>query len=274
MRLAVLSLATLGLSCQATDSLQSIRQAAPAGETVPTQAKTSGGQVTTVPGSDDPELDLEHFSSRPSTGRDWSVRYKFPVVIGYTDFDFGEGEAFESLTTLAIVPTAEFMRPIDCEWTLIPFVGVGGGWLIDSDVGILIVTTGLRAEWTRRLTEASELRVQPRIRYDANLNQPDGLLGDWGRCDLSVELRHALPMPFAGRRLEPGVYVQGFWFWNDIDFEVPGLAPDSVANQAEVGISLGTREPIEILGLELPRIFIGLRFGDGIQTLSIRFGEL
>lgn len=219
-----------------------------------------------------PSAPASHRTAAPEDAREWSVRYKFPVGVGFTQFDLGAG--LDNLTTLSVVPTAEFARPIGRDWTLLPFVGFGGGWFIDDGKGVAIFTTGVQADWSHAVDERTLVRVVPRIRYDANLNRPDGLLGDWGRVDLALELRHALGDSDDAVRFDPGIYLQGFWFWDDIDFEVPGQTPDGANDQKEVGLSFGTRDPFKVFGLPLPRVFVGYRFGDGIETFKIRFGKL
>lgn len=210
----------------------------------------------------------------PEAPREWSIRYKLPVLVGVADFDTVADASLDSLSFLAVVPTVEFVRPLDREWTLIPFLGLGAGMLFDGDDAIAILTMGLRGEWTRPVGEDSLVRVLPRLRYDANLNRPDGLLGDWGSLDLAVELRRAFGRRGGAARFQPGIYAQSFWFWNDVEFDVPGLTPDAIHGQVEVGLSLGTDQPARVLGFGLPRIFIGVREGDGLQTLNVRFGEL
>jgi len=263
----------VGLACHAQEESSGallVPQLIPGPTTPAVSVSTGPSRVDTADsqdGADAPE------SAVPGD-RSWHVRYRFPVVIGYTDFELGSGEALDSLATLALVPTADFVRPLTDEWTLIPFLGLGAGWLLNDDAGVVILTGGVRAEWVRRLDEANELRVLPRVRYDANLNQPDGLLGDWGRADVAVELRHAFGIPGDAMRFEPGLYAQGFYFWDEVEFDVPGLTPDSIQTQLELGLSLGVREPIEFLWWDLPRVYIGVRSGDGAETLSLRFGEL
>ena len=203
-----------------------------------------------------------------------TVDFRYPFRIGFADFDFGDGEALDSVTAVSFIPTADFYFELDREWTLIPFLGLGGGWLIDDSSGILIASTGVRALYVHALDSRTSVRVQPRLRYDVNMNQPDGLLGDLGQTDLVLELRHALGAPEDTWALEPGLYGQGFWFWDDIEFEVPGLTPDSIENQLEFGVSLAPRNPITVLGFELPRVFVGYRFGNSVRILEIRFGEL
>lgn len=221
--------------------------------------------TTAVPGDGD---------ERPVVGDGDLVRFRFPTQIAYADFDLGSGEALDSLTAVSVVPTADIWLPVGERWTVIPFVGLGGGWLIEEDVAIAILTAGARALWVHHLNEPTQIRVQPRVQYDLNMNRPDGILGDWGRLDLSAEIRYAFGSPGDRYRLEAGVYVQGFYYWDDIDFELPAVTPDSVETQAEVGVSLGLREPFEVFGLDLSRVYLGVRVGDGVDFVGLRFGEL
>lgn len=204
----------------------------------------------------------------------WGVRLLLPVTVAFTDFDFGEGEALDSLTTLSVVPTGEFLFPLGEKWMLRPFFGLGGAWLIDTHHEIAIMTTGLRAEYTQPIGTHTLARVLPRVRYDANLNRPDGLLGDWARVDVAFELRRAFGHG-QGRRFQPGIYVQAFWYFDDIDLDdVPGVTPDVTENQLELGVSLGSTTPYKILGIPLPRVFLGYRFNQDLQAFVISFGEL
>jgi len=204
----------------------------------------------------------------------WGVRLLLPVSVAFTDFDFGEGEALDSLTTLSVVPTGEFLFPLGEDWLLCPFFGLGVGWLIDQHHELAIITTGLRAEYTHPFGERYLTRVLPRVRYDANLNRPDGLLGDWARIDVAFELRRAFGEG-TGRRFQPGIYAQVFWYFDDIDLDdAPGFTPDVAENQLEFGISLGSTSPHKILGMPLPRIFIGYRFNENLQAFVISFGKL
>ena len=204
--------------------------------------------------------------------RRWSAHVSFPVWIGYSSFDLGSDPPLENLTTLSFVPTVDFVRTINENWLWAPYIGFGGGWLIDSDLGIAILTSGVRAEWVHHVDDRTAVRFVPGIRYDANLTREDNLLGDWGRLEVAVELRRAFGTD--DDSFAPGLYAQSFWFWDDIELEIIGITPETTEGQTEVGLSFGFREPLEVFGVGLPRMFVGYRFGDGIDTFAIRFGDL
>lgn len=93
---------------------------------------------------------------RSPEGRAWGVHLKLPVSVGWTEFDLGEGVSLDQLTTLAVVPTAEFIVPMNDKWTLLPFVGAGAAWqtganeLIGGTDVVGLATGGVRAtRWQR-----------------------------------------------------------------------------------------------------------------------------
>ncbi len=111
-------------------------------------------------------------------------------------------------------------------------------------------------------------------RYDAALTPRNGLLGDWGSLTAALEFRRSFGAPRGGPRFQPGVYAQGFWFWDPVELEIEGVTPSFLDNQREFGISLGASTPYKILGINVPRVFLGVRVGEGVQTLRLRFGRL
>lgn len=262
--------AVLGLACHAAEG-------APGGwaPTVPDSPALQAAPGVPVAGAPATRAGATSDAQDPTmTERAWSLQSSYEFVLGHTDFELGRGRFLDSVTTVALIPTFDLVRPIGEEWKLIPFIGLGMGWLVDADQEVVILTSGVRAEWSRNLSEDLEVLVFPRLRYDANLNRADGLLGDWGRGDLALELRRTFGESGQPVRIQGGVYAQGFWYFDDIDFDVDGLAPDSVDGQLEFGISLGTQEPVELLGITLPRTYLGFATGDGLQAYVLRFGAL
>jgi hypothetical protein len=52
-----------------------------------------------------------------------------------------------------------------------------------------------------------------------------------------------------------------------------GRPEGSAAMQYEVGLTLGATEPIRVLGIKLPRVGFGYRFGEGLSVYRIVFGS-
>jgi hypothetical protein len=209
----------------------------------------------------------------------WGAHLLLPVSIGLTEFEFGEF-SLDNLTTISVVPTVEALFPLGSRWYIGPFVGLGlaaqlgAGDLVGDDDVVGLATGGLRAEAWYPFEERWGVSVTGKVRYDAVLTPRNGVLGDWGSLDASVELRHAFGSPRPGPRFQLGAYLLGTHYWDPVELEIDGVTPRSVDNQGEVGLSLGSTRPWKILGIAVPRTYLGIRVGEGLRSLRIRFGRL
>ena len=211
----------------------------------------------------------------------WGAHLTFPVGIGWTTFDLSN-ISLDQVATVSVVPTVEFIVPLDEgeRWTLLPFVGLGGAVqfgdndLIGNKNLIGLLNGGVQLMRWQPFAERYSSIFRAGIRYDAALTSRNGLLGDWGSFDLVAELRRAFGERGDEPRFEPGIYAHGISYWDPIELEINGVTPTSIDNQLELGISLGSTSRFEILGLGVPRVFIGFRFEEDLQSVFIRFGRL
>ena len=227
----------------------------------------------------DPELKTG-IMLRSAEERNWDLRLKFPISVGLTQFDLGSGIDLDNVSTISVVPRLEFIIPIDDRWTLLPFAGVGGAAALGdrkavSDENFLwLVTGGLRAQRWQSFSDRYVSVLATEVRYDAALTSRNGLLGDWGSLTGVAELRRSFGAPRDGPRFQAGIYGKGYWFWDPIELEIAGVTPSFLHKQKEFGISLGSSTPYRIWGINLPRVFIGVRLGDRVRSLHITFGRL
>jgi hypothetical protein len=238
-----------------------------------------------VQSESDVSIDYEHLLDTgimlrsPEEG--WGAHLTFPVRIGWTRFDLSN-ISLDQVASLSVVPRVEFIMPLDesRRYTLLPFVGLGGalqagdGDLIGGNNAIGLATGGVQVMRWQPFAERYTSIFSARARYDAALTSRNGLLGDWGSFDLVAELRRALGEPGDEPRFEPGIYAKGIWYWDPVELEITGVTPTLVDNQLEFGISLGSTSRFEILGITIPRVFVGFRFEEDLQSVYIRFGRL
>jgi hypothetical protein len=243
--------------------------------------------IQDAPAQSDPgeSIDYEHLLSTGimlrSPDEGWGAHLTFPVQVGWTTFDLSD-ISLDQVASVAIVPRVEFIVPLDERerWTLLPFVGIGGaaqigdGDLIGDNDTIGLATGGVQVMRWQPFAERYTSILTAEVRYDAAMTRRNGLLGDWGNVDLAAELRRSFGEPGDGPRFEPGIYAQGFWYWDPIELDIDGVTPPSVHDQLELGISLGSTSRFEILGIAIPRMFVGFRFEQDLQTVQIRFGRL
>ena len=227
----------------------------------------------------DPELKTGIMLHSAESGN-WDLRLAFPFSVGLTEFDLDKGIDIDNVSTVSVVPTIEFIVPIDEKWTFLPFVGAGGAAAVgdrktvsgQSTLGI--VTGGLRVQRWQPFADRYVSVLTTEIRYDAALASRDGLLGDWGSLTGAVELRRSFGAPRDGPRFQAGLYAQGYWFWDPVELEIEGVTPSFLHNQKEFGFSLGSSTPYSIWGINLPRVFVGVRLGEKVRSLRIHFGRL
>ncbi len=248
-------------------------------ETSSAQVQEPSGDTDATPSPSDPELKTG-IMLRSVEERAWGLRLNFPLSVGLTEFDLASGVSLDDVATVSVVPTAEFIIPLDNKWTLLPFVGAGGAAAVgdretvSGESALGLVSGGLRAQRWQPFAERYVFVFATKIRYDAALTSRNGLLGDWGSLTGAVELRRTFGARRDGPRFQPGVYAQGFWFWDPVELQIPGVTPSFLDNQREFGISLGSSTPYSIWGITLPRLFIGVRLGERLRSLRIRFGRL
>jgi len=236
--------------------------------------------VRSTPPRRDPELATGTFLVVPEDERDWGLRLRLPLSIGWTEFDLGSGISFDQLTTVSLVPTAELVVPLDDRWTLLPFIGLGAAWLNgDTELAggsdtLGLATGGVRAQLWQPLDERYVLAFSTQLRYDVAMTSRNGVLGDWGSFDAALELRRTLGAPREGPRFQPGLYVLATHYWDPVEVEIDGITPGSADNQKELGLSIGSDVPFEILGFTVPRVFLGISSGGDLKSVRIRFGRL
>jgi hypothetical protein len=227
----------------------------------------------------DPELKTGFMLHSAESGN-WDLRLAFPFSVGLTDFDLDVGIDLDSVSTVSVVPTLEFIVPINEKWAFLPFAGAGGAAAVgdrktvsgQSTIGIL--TGGLRAQRWQPFADRYVSFFATEARYDAALTSRNGLLGDWGSLTAAVELRRSFGAPRDGPRFQAGLYAKGYWFWDPLELEIEGVTPSFLHNQKEFGISLGSSTPYSIWGIKVPRVFLGVRLGEGVRSLRIGFGRL
>jgi len=71
-----------------------------------------------------------------------------------------------------------------------------------------------------------------------------------------------------------GVHLVHYAYFNRVDFLLDQTSRRSVDQQYEIALTVGTYRPIDILGFEVQRIGLGVRFGEGLLALRLVTGFL
>jgi hypothetical protein len=220
-------------------------------------------------------LPLEH--TFPVGDRGITVRVLLPIQLGIYNFHATapNGQAINlNQQSLAAVPGVEFRIPIADKILLKPFAFGGFGHAFGDTSGTpdaWIYTFGVRAT---RAWQAGRytLTAGAAFLYAGDASVQPGFSETYSAIELGFEVRH--PLGFSIGRLAPdlGLFVAGFHYPNKLDF-TRFLQPTlHVGDQAEVGFSVGSAAPFDMLWFSNPRIGAGYVWGDGVQVWHVVLG--
>lgn len=211
---------------------------------------------------------------RPVEGHRWGLRLRVPLTFGFYDFNLAsvlETGLPDGLATVAVAPELRFEIPMNERWSLMPFGALGVGHDFSAHRWSYITAAGLRSrlalDW-----RSFDFLVGNRLVYAAYTTSGLGFGDDFGAIESGVDARHSLGFSVAGQRVDAGLF-----FVDYVYFLSPDLAHFigeslSIDQQWEFGLTLGTMTPWKVLGLEMPRIGMGYRFGAGTSLLRIIIG--
>lgn len=211
---------------------------------------------------------------RSLEGHRWGLRLRVPLTFGFYDFDLAsvlETGLPDRLSTLAVAPELRFEIPVGERWRLLPFGALGVGHDFSAHRWSYIAAMGLRSRLTLDWRSLSFL-VGNRLVYSAYTTSGLGFGDDFGAFESGVDVRHSLGFSVAGHRVDIGLFSVDYLYF---------LSPDlvhfigeslSIDQQWEFGATIGTMTPWKVLGLEMPRIGAGYRFGAGTSLVRIIIG--
>lgn len=208
---------------------------------------------------------------RSADDSEFGIELTLPVTFGFYDFelrDIGDGGIPRRVDSLSFVPGVQLVFEAQPDWTLEPYVEAGIARAQDADANATVYAAGVAS-----LYEFDRQGFDWLLRNDLTLAGVD-LRGASG-SDRFARLQTVLTArrPFGrGSRIDYLLYAL-----NDYYIDQPGGPIDSAearghSMQYEVGITLGTPEPLRVWNIPLPRVGIGYRFGSDLGVVRIVFG--
>jgi len=207
----------------------------------------------------------------------WALRILAPIELGLyslkvTDTN-GERISIDQ-QSVAAVPGAEVEIPVGNRTVLKPFGQFGVGHTFNFDAGspnFYIYLGGARA-LTQWHVGATTISLGNAIISAGDSSIGSGFSENYLSLQSGVELRHPLGIRIGTLRPDVGVYAIYYYYPLPLVFS-RFLEPElKIANQGEIGFSIGSATPRQLLGLSNPRIGAGFIFGGGLTVLHINFG--
>lgn len=204
------------------------------------------------------------------------LRVTLPIQLGLYTFravDTNGAHIAISQQSLALVPGLELQVPVAGRVLLKPFVSIGPAHafgVTDGGANALIYSGGVRSVAQWRIAD-STLSVGNAVIAAGDTTIGPGFSESYVALETGVELRR--PLGFTVGKVTPdlGVYAAGYYYPNALDFSRFLQPPLHVRAQGEVGLTVGSARPLEMLSLANPRIGAGYVFGGGVQVWHIVF---
>jgi len=213
--------------------------------------------------------------SEPADGRP-GVRLRLPVTVGLYDFeprDMIDAGIPDQLDTVSVAGGIELDFDLGGDWHFLPYVEAGRAWEAASatDATLYSAALHLQREWERgdQLRRLFTGVVYAGVDLDGSTGTADLL-----KVEAGAESRRPLGFEMAGEQADSGVYLLAEWYPDQPEQPVVRSAGGSgdLPFQVELGVTLGTVEPVRVWGLPLPRVGLAWRFGEGLSVYRLVFG--
>lgn len=209
---------------------------------------------------------------RPARDRSPTVRLTAPVCVGFFDLDGADRtETPEHVATASFVPgiAVEFVaRP---DWRLEPFAEFGIAQDFHDRQRAYLYAFGVRSLATFR-PRALRVRLGHRVVYAGEHTPGSEYDDDFAMLESGVEILRPLPVAVKGHGLDWGPYVMSYLYIEPTKVYLEEK-PLEAGAQYEVGLTFGPRSAVPLWRLEVPRLGLGYRFGDGVEAFRLVLGE-
>ena len=204
--------------------------------------------------------------------RGW--KFTFPVTLGFYDFkaiDVVENGLREEVATVSIIPGAEFFAPVTGNWLLKPYVEAGKVWDRSGSADAAVYSAGV---WSLANFRARGFSLSLGNGLGYTVVDPSSGPGPEALAALETafEARHVLGSGGWGK-VDYGLYLVQHLYFQKPAHPLEGGGNPGMLDQYEVGITFGSREPLKIWKITLPRIGVGYLFGHDLSALRLVFGS-
>lgn len=203
----------------------------------------------------------------------WGLRLKLPVTAGFHSLsDAFEDVLHRNVATVSVLPGLELEREVAPNWVLKPSASFGWAEDLVNGSRSTLYEIGTRSLWSRSFRQF-DFSLGNALLYAGNVAQ-DGLTQHLGVFSTGLNFIVPAGTVLMDRASNVGVHVVHYAYFNRIDFLFDQTTRRSIDQQYELAVTVGTYRPIKLLGFEVSRIGLGVRFGEGIYALRLVTGFL
>jgi hypothetical protein len=207
-----------------------------------------------------------------------ALNLKLPVTIGVQDIDLGSAQSQsvdidEFIQTMSLVPGLELVGYPRERWRLKPFGQYGWGTQLGGSESAQIYYAGVNSRYTM-VFSAFNMDLLNGIHwlgYKPNQGSTDNL----SRLITGLEWELALgEMTLAQQQALLRPHIAHFWYFDDLGFQQIQSSPVELKQEFEIGLALGTPEPMSLGFFKFDRIGLAFRLSENIQGFRLIFGSI
>jgi len=199
------------------------------------------------------------------------LRIRFPLTLGFYDFtisDVVQGELPDRISTMALVPSLEIPIAAEKNWFLTPFVGMGLGKDLDTGTSTYIYAVGI-SSLALFQPGRKDVRLGNRFVYTGYTDHHFHLVDDFSLLEAGLDVRTPTGVRVWGHEVAFSVFGANYVYVSNPQLIQQVADPLTARVNWELGFTLGTEQPWKVVGLRLPRLGLGYRFG--VDGHAIRF---
>jgi hypothetical protein len=96
---------------------------------------------------------------------------------------------------------------------------------------------------------------------------------DFSKLESGLDFRIPLGFRIRGEEADLGLFGKSYLYLEELELLTPEGDQFDLQAQWEVGATFGTRRPFKWLGVQIPRVGLSFRFGDGVTAFRVVFGN-
>lgn len=204
--------------------------------------------------------------------KQWGIKLKMPVSVGVYDVSSAFSDILASnYGTLTVLPGVEFEKRVNPRWKLRPTASLGYGHDAANGVGATVWEAGVRSLYSLPMPR-TDLEISSAVLFAGYESRPArqqlGILG--------LGLGWILPTgkDLLGQPTNLGLHFNYYLYFDRLDFFLDPEGRRTVPQQFELALTLGTYQPLKILGFETDRIGVAIRGGEGLLAIRLVSGFL
>ena len=208
---------------------------------------------------------------RESGDDQWGLRLILPVTFGFYDFSFDtviEDGLPDRINTFSFVPGLEFEKRIVPRWLLKPYASVGAGWELGGEESAVIYDVGLRSRFRMGEHRETVLSLVNWLSL-AGFYPSGGHHEPLGMLAIGVDVEVPFGGTLFGRSFVLSILPIYYYYFRRLRFAEFDDPDNKIHEEGELAISVLAKQPFTVLGMNVDRIGVAVRYAADVQGFRI-----